>query len=198
LPERLRLATRRLHAEAERSGVMAALVQGRLPHAGYRRLLAALQPLYSALEAALDANASEPWLAGVWAEPLRRAPALADDLCAAALPAGCDAVSVYVQRLQRLGTTRDPALLAHVYTRYLGDLHGGQILQTLVSRLYPGQTTRFYDFGDAPTVAALRRSLREALAAAPLADAEAQRVVDEACWSFEQHRRLFEALGTDA
>ncbi len=197
LPERLRLATRRLHAEAERSGAMAALVQGRLPHAGYRRLLAELHRLYGALEAALDANAAQPWLAGVWVGPMRRTAALAQDLGPAAAGPGCDEAAAYVQRLQQLGATADPALLAHVYTRYLGDLHGGQILQALVRRLYPGQATSFYDFGGAAAVAALRHTLRDALAAVPLMDDEADRVVAEACWSFEQHRRLFEALASD-
>jgi heme oxygenase (biliverdin-producing, ferredoxin) len=194
LPERLRLATRSLHAEAERSGAMASLVQGRLPHAGYQRLLAELHRLYGALEAALDANAARPWLAGVWAGPLRRTAALAHDLGPAAAAPACDAATAYVQRLQQLGGEGDPALLAHVYTRYLGDLHGGQILQALVRRRYPGQTTSFYDFGGAEAVATLRHGLRDALAAVPLAPPEADRVVAEACWSFEQHRRLFEAL----
>lgn len=197
LPERLRLATRQLHAEAERSGAMAALVQGRLPHAGYQRLLAELHRLYAALEAALDANAAQPWLAGVWAGPLRRAAALARDLgpAAASSAPACEATAAYVQRLQQLSGAGDPALLAHVYTRYLGDLHGGQILQALVRRRYPGQTTSFYDFGGAEAVATLRHTLRDGLAAAPLTAPEADRVVAEACWSFEQHRRLFEALG---
>lgn len=198
LPERLRLATRQLHTEAERSGAMAALVQGRLPHAGYQRLLAELHRLYGALEAALDANAAQPWLAGVWAGPLRRTAALARDLGPAAAATtsapACDATAAYVQRVRQLGDAGDPALLAHVYTRYLGDLHGGQILHALVHRRYPGQTTSFYDFGGAEAVAALRHALRDALAAAPLTAPEADRVVAEACWSFEQHRRLFEAL----
>ncbi len=202
LPLRLRDATRVLHAAAERAGAMAALLKGRLPHAGYRQMLAQLLALYQSLEAALDANARLPWLQGVDREALRRVPTLLADLSAppsalssaplsgALLPV----TQAYCARLHALGTAADPALLAHVYTRYLGDLHGGQILHDLVQRTYPQQGCRFYEFGDTDRVQALRSGLRQALAAAPLSHADAERVLDEACWSFEQHRRLFEAL----
>lgn len=41
---------------------------------------------------------------------------------------------------------------------------------------------------------ALRQQLTDWLAAAPLSAAASDRVVDEARWSFEQHRRLFDEL----
>lgn len=200
LPQRLRVATRALHQAAERSGVMAALLQGRLPHADYRRLLGELLALYAALEAALDSCIGAPWLGDIALAPLRRAPALAADLAdhnssdAAAGPPLTAETQAYVERLQRLGAEASPALLAHVYTRYLGDLHGGQILQGLVRRQFPGQATASLDFGGHDEVISLQQGLRTALATAPLSAAQADAVVTEACWSFEQHRRLFEAL----
>ncbi|MBX3638371.1 MAG: biliverdin-producing heme oxygenase, partial [Rubrivivax sp.] len=54
--------------------------------------------------------------------------------------------------------------------------------------------TRFYDFGGAVHVQRLRTAFRQRLAALPLAAAEQQAVIDEACWGFEQHRRIFEQL----
>ena len=100
----------------------------------------------------------------------------------------------YTRRLTALGEACDAALLAHVYTRYLGDLHGGQILQRRIAAAYPGIGTRFYEFGDDARVQALRGGLRAVLSGTPLGAAEQQQVVDEACWSFEQHARVFEAL----
>lgn len=194
LPDRLRDSTRDLHAAAERSGAMGQLLQGRLSAAGYRRLLSDLLALYTALEAALDANAAQPWLGGIPLAALRRGPALQRDLGDGAPPTPTPPARDYAERLYWLGAEGDPRLLAHVYTRYLGDLHGGQILQALVRRQFPAQPTHFMDFGDTATVRAHRQALRTALQAAPLAAAEADRVVDEARWSFEQHQRLFEAL----
>jgi heme oxygenase len=177
---------------------MAELLAARLPRARYTALLHDLRTVYAALEAGLAANAGEAWLAGIDLDALRRCAALDADL-AGESPAEPTAVArAYAARLQALAAERSPLLLAHVYSRYLGDLHGGQILQRLVSRHYPGIGTRFYEFGPDEQVQALRRSLRAALAAAPLDPGDADRVVAEARWSFEQHIALFEALAAGA
>jgi heme oxygenase len=203
LPERLRLETRALHAATERSGAMAALLAGRLPRTGYVAMLRNLQALYTALEAALQAQAGAPAVAALPVGPLARAAVLADDLATLHGPAWAsdlplaDAAAVYAARLSTLAA---PGLVAHAYVRYLGDLHGGQVLQRLVARHYglpdeagaPG--TRFYDFGATPQVLALRQQLRGALGSLPLQAAEQDAVVAEACWAFEQHQRLFVAL----
>lgn len=175
---------------------MAQLLAGRLPRARYGALLQDLAHLYGALEAGLGANAGEPWLAGIDLAALRRTPALQADLAGepnATSSATSAPALAYAARLQALADARSPLLLAHVYTRYLGDLHGGQILQRLVARQYPGAGTAFYAFGPDEVVLRLRQSLRAALAGAPLAPAEGDAVVAEARWSFEQHVALFEA-----
>jgi heme oxygenase (biliverdin-producing, ferredoxin) len=204
LPRLLREGTRAWHQRAERSGAMAALLDGRLPRERYAALLHNLSVIYEALEAALASNHREPWLAGLDLAALRRLPALQADLADPADPADpadsppptppLPAALAYAQRLQRLGAAHDAALLAHAYTRYLGDLHGGQILARIVRDAYPGFGTAFHHFGPAQQVLALREHLRGVLAAAPLPAGAAARVVEEACWSFAQHVALFEAL----
>jgi heme oxygenase len=213
LPERLREATRELHTATERSGAMAALLAGRLPRAGYCAMLRNLHALYAALEAALAAHAAEPALVTLAAGPLQRAPVLAEDLVvmhgpgwAETLPLAA-AMQAYVARLQALqaapAAEAAPGLVAHAYVRYLGDLHGGQVLQRLVARLYalpagdsaagsPG--TSFYDFGDTPQVLLLRQQLRRALGSLPFDAAQQDATVAEALWAFTQHRVLFEEL----
>lgn len=206
LPERLRLATRALHQATERSGAMAALLAGRLPREGYVALLRSLHALYAALEAALPTGGPSPHpaldaLCRVL--PAGRAAALADDLNALHGPtwptawAPMPAALAYAQRLQSQADAASPRLAAHAYVRYLGDLHGGQVLQRLVRRHYgfEGEAgTRFFDFGPEPQVLALRQALRDALDRLPLQADEAEAVVDEACWAFRQHQQLFEEL----
>jgi heme oxygenase len=177
---------------------MAELLAGRLPRARYAALLHNLHTLYAALEAGLEANAAAPWLAGIELDALRRCAALVADLSGEPPAAPVTVAHAYAARLRRLAEERSPLLLAHVYTRYLGDLHGGQILQRLVSRLYPGIGTRFYTFGPEARVQALRQGLRSALAHAPLGPGDADRLVAEARRSFEQHVLLFEALAAEA
>lgn len=203
LPERLRLETRDLHTATERAGAMAALLAGRLPRAGYCALLRNLHALYVALEAALARRRHDAAVAPLQAGALHRAAALAADLHHLHGPRWADelpvqpATAAYVARLQALAASASPALVAHAYVRYLGDLHGGQVLKRLVARHYalPGEAgTAFYDFGSEPEVLALRQRLRTALAGLPLTRAEQDDVVAEARWAFEQHQRLFEEL----
>ena len=65
-------------------------------------------------------------------------------------------------------------LIAHAYTRYLGDLSGGQIVQRLLAKslgLRPEQLS-MYDFSGFPDPAALKTEYRHALEQAGAAGAD--------------------------
>lgn len=205
LAERLRLETRDLHAEAERSGVMADLLRGRLARASYCALLRNLHAIYAALEAALGAHRSDAMLGAVQSPALCREAALAADLDALHGPAWRDEIAVapaaaaYVERLQALAAAPAPQLVAHAYVRYLGDLHGGQVLKRRVAGQLGlpgdgGDGVRFYEFGDETQVQTLIARFRAALGAMQPGSAAVDFIVAEARWAFEQHKRLFEQL----
>jgi len=208
LARRLRDATWGLHAQAERAGVMPALLRGSLPAPQFHRLQRNLLALYAAMEPALDAAvASQPVVAALWGEltlreALRRSQALADDLRALAGP-GWPALSlvpstlVYAQRLTTLGRERPFLLAAHAYVRYLGDLSGGQALGRLARQSYGlsgPDGSRFFDFGPSAVVAAISAQLRQALDSLPVDETQALALADEARWAFEQHVQLFDEL----
>lgn len=220
LAARLRAGTQDLHHAAERSGVMLALLQGRLARPAYLALLHNMRALYQALEQGLAMHphtADLPWPA------LRRSEALARDLQVlgrAPHPSAPPAEAVgaelapatrrYVQRLEALGQPGAPGtsagrlLLAHAYVRYLGDLHGGQLLRRRVAQglglaaepgaMMVGIGLDFYDFGPPDRVAALIRQFRAALDAVPLQPGEAENLVAEARLAFELHVALFRQL----
>lgn len=203
LAERLRAETRELHAQAERSGVMAALLAGRLARDAYCALLRNLHDIYAALEAALARHREDARVAALHDPALARRAALAADL--AVLHPGPwqkdlpqePATQEYVARLYDLSATGSPALVAHAYVRYLGDLHGGQLLAQRVAASYAlrdGAGTRFYDFGPVSEMLARRQSFRDGLSAMPVSAAEGDAIVTEACWAFGMHRQLFEQL----
>lgn len=202
LGARLRDGTWDLHRRAEVAGAMAALLRGELPAAVYRELLVNLQALYSALEDALEAHATHPGLAPLFDRRLHRSAALAADLASLPAPSGATAalrpaMVAYVARVAELAEQAPALLAAHAYVRYLGDLHGGQVLARRVRALPdlpPDVSTGFYDFGDAAAVSAQVRAFRAGLAALPADEAQTEALVAEARRGFEAHVALFEQL----
>lgn len=200
LPQRLRDATQPWHARAERSGVMGLLLRRRLSRAGYGRLLRSLLAVYESLEPALQREAQGLARLGVAPRGLQRAPALRADLqrfddgAPVAVP---PLAAAYAARVDALRGEAAHRLLAHLYVRYLGDLHGGQVLGPLVRDLFglgDGPGAQFYDFGDPGQVQRLRAELRAMLADARLSASQADEVVHEAVWAFSAHVELFEQL----
>lgn len=197
LAARLRHETQDLHRLAERTGLMAALLQGRISRPAYAGLMLNLQAIYGALEAGLNRHAGLP---GIDFKVLYRAAAIAEDLRHLAPTPGlalAPATEQYVLRLNTLAKQGAVPLLAHAYVRYLGDLHGGQVLRRLVARslgMAGDAGTRFYGFGSPDRVASLVRDFRQGLDALPLDLAQADDVVAEARWAFQRHVELFGQL----
>ena len=167
----LYLGTKTLHTEAERTGVIRDMLRGEASRDGYAMLLRNLVPAYRALEDGLARHAATPGLAELAAVRLDRAPALEADLVAmvgsdwatqiSLLPDG----EAYGARIAEAATGDGSLLIAHAYTRYLGDLSGGQILQRLLGKslgLEPAQLS-FYDFPRFADLAALKTDYRNAL-----------------------------------
>jgi heme oxygenase len=165
----LRTRTQALHARAERSGVVRALLAGTADRAAYALLLRNLLPAYQALEAGLDRHVSA--LPGFARPELYRADAIATDLAALSgpdwrerlplLPAG----SRYAHRVTCAGAGDGMRLIAHAYARYLGDLSGGQVLRRrLATSLDLGSDAlNFLSFPEIPDVAGFKAEFRDAL-----------------------------------
>ena len=203
LAARLRDATRHLHAEVERAGIMQRLLRGAVSRAAYAALLRNLHALYVPLEDGLSRHAGHPGLAPVADVRLYRSRALADDLALLHGPCWADDIGLtpaarqYADHLRRLADAEPAALAAHAYVRYLGDLSGGQVLARVVATalgLAAGEGVGFYDFGSADDVGRLAQAFRAGLDGLAGDEAGAQALVDEACAAFERHRQLFEQV----
>lgn len=206
LPDRLRFGTRDLHTAAERTGLMAALLAGRIERATYCALLRSLFEIYEAMEAAPGPAQGTGPLAVFDMAALRRTEALAADLDVLhgqdwreGLPPRAAAL-FHAARVRQLAEAGSCALVAHAYVRYLGDLHGGQLLKRRVTQalaLNGEAGVAFYEFGPVERVAALRQGMRVALGHLRLSEADVALIVDEARWAFAQHLRLFVELQAD-
>ncbi|MFH1815638.1 MAG: biliverdin-producing heme oxygenase [Pseudomonadota bacterium] len=201
LAARLRNDTAQLHRLAERSGLMARLLQGRIDTRAYCSLLRSLHLLYDALENGLARHARRPDIAPLCLPELARTAALHDDLCALhgsrwsddilPSPAAID----YAAHLKALSSDQPALLAAHSYVRHLGDLHGGQVLGRVVSgalHLQHGRGMRFYAFDG--EVGSLIRRYRDGLDRLPQDGQRIDALVAEAQSGFRRHIAMFDEL----
>lgn len=203
----IRTASHEQHVEAETSTFMSDLLGGRLGVDAYARYTEQLWFVYEALESGAPRLASDP-VAGPFIRPeLLRLPSLERDLAHLRGPGwrtglrALPATRVYAKRVA--GCVRDwPAgYVAHHYTRYLGDLSGGQIIRDKAEKTWgfakKGDGVRFYVFEEIGNPAAFKRSYRELLDAVPVDDLEKQRIVSECKRAFALNTDVFRALGEE-
>lgn len=199
LSSRLRTETREAHRAAERSPLLRRLLRRELSREEYASYLAALARVYRALEEGLRRHRELPALAPLVWPALWRSEALSGDL-AALLGAGWEAriaedraADAYVARLEGLVAEEPTLLVAHVYTRYLGDLSGGQILRGAAAALAP-EALGFYAFPQLGDLDAARASFRVRLDALPLSPRVEGAIVAEARVAFALSAGLMDAI----
>jgi heme oxygenase len=188
----LYLRTKNLHVEAERTGIIRDLLRGEASREGYVLLLRNLLPAYQTMERGLERHRGSPRLGALARYRLDRAPAIQSDLTALCgkrwnrdiplLAAG----EAYAERIAEAAEGEGARLIAHAYTRYLGDLSGGLILQQLLARSLELRSSElsFYDFPRFSNLDALKAGYRKALdrAGAQVRDGDA--VVEEGAVAF--------------
>ncbi|MGW5324523.1 biliverdin-producing heme oxygenase [Streptomyces sp. NPDC004014] len=203
----IRTASHQQHVAAETSSFMGDLLGGRLGVAAYARYTEQLWFVYEALESAAGRLAVDP-VAGPFVRPeLLRLPALERDLAHLRGPRWREEVSAlpateaYADRVRECAERWPGGYVAHHYTRYLGDLSGGQIIRDRAERTWgfarKGDGVRFYVFEAIPNPAAFKRDYRRRLDAVDADELERQRVVTECKRAFALNTAVFQALGEE-
>ncbi|WP_369388840.1 heme oxygenase (biliverdin-producing) [Streptomyces sp. CG1] len=203
----IRTASHEQHVAAETSTFMSGLLGGRLGVAAYARYTEQLWFVYEALERGTGLLVADP-VAGPFIRPeLLRLAALERDLAhlrgsgwratLSALPATRE----YADRVRACAERWPGGYVAHHYTRYLGDLSGGQIIRDRAEKTWgfarKGDGVRFYVFEGVSNPAAFKRSYRELLDAIHVDDLEKQRIVSECKRAFALNTAVFRALGEE-
>jgi heme oxygenase len=191
------------HARAERTGIVHAILGGTADRPGYALFLRNLLPVYRALEGELERNRGLPGLDPIARPEVYRSVALESDLLNIVgpdwhlrLPLLPESRSLS-SRIAGLAESGDGArLIAHAYTRFLGDLNGGQILQRLLMRslrLKPAELA-FYRFPAIADLGVFKREYREAFDRADRAIASSEQVIEESALAFEFNIALSQAV----
>jgi heme oxygenase len=203
----IRTASHEQHVEAETSTFMSDLLGGRLGVAAYARYTEQLWFVYEALETGAERLASDPVAGAFIQAELFRLPALERDLehlRGADWRAGLTALPAtraYAERVRECAELWPAGYIAHHYTRYLGDLSGGQIIRDKAERTWGfarrGDGVRFYVFEGIGNPAAFKRGYRELLDGVQVDDLEKQRIVAECKRAFALNTGVFRALGDE-
>ncbi|MDH6060572.1 heme oxygenase (biliverdin-producing) [Chrysosporum bergii ANA360D] len=203
LASKLRLGTKKAHTMAENVGFVKCFLKGVVEKNSYRKLVANFYFIYSAMEEEMVKHGQHPIVGKINFPQLNRQQTLEQDLSyyfganwreqIKLSPAG----EAYVQRIREISQTAPELLIAHSYTRYLGDLSGGQILKNIAvtaMKLSEGQGTAFYEFADITDEKAFKAKYRQTLDELPIDEATGDRIVDEANAAFAMNMKMFEEL----
>lgn len=191
------------HGESESAGFMHDLMAGKGTREDYVALVAQHYFVYEALESAAERFADDPEAQPFLSDQLTRMPALETDLQfllgddwreqIAPLPT----TERYVARIREIEADGwAGGFVAHHYTRYLGDLSGGQAIGRLMSRYFGFETNGilFYLFDQIADPKAFKETYREQLDAASWEPKERERVIDEVLYAYRLNTELFEDL----
>jgi heme oxygenase len=207
---RLRCSTQEVHSLAEQTGFIRGFLRGTASHQSYLQLLLDLLPVYQEMEYHLDrlCELDSKILIPFHFRELYRSEALKRDIdyisdcCTengqlANLRASAHS-SEYVERVRSVALSAEPVrLVGHLYTRYLGDLSGGQILAKIARnsmRLDCNRGLDFYEFEQIKNIAAMKKSFRAALDTLE-GDAILEEIVtEEAILSFRYNIDIFNSL----
>lgn len=203
----IRAASHEQHAEAHGSVFMSELLGGTLGVEAYTRYTEQLWFVYRALEESADSLTSDPVAGPFVRGELFRLPALERDLTH--LHGGTSwretlvplpATAAYAARISEVARDWPGGYVAHHYTRYLGDLSGGQVVRDTAEKTWgfarKGDGVRFYVFDAIGNPAAFKREYRALLNAVPVDDLEKQRIIDECRRAFALNIRVLTALDT--
>lgn len=202
LATKLREGTKKSHTMAENVGFVKCFLKGVVEKTSYRKLVGNLYFVYSAMEEEMERHQHHPLVSKIYFPELNRKASLEQDLFyyyganwrEQVAPSAAGAV--YVQRIREVSEKEPELLAAHSYTRYLGDLSGGQILKGIAQRAMnlEGEGTAFYEFQEIADEKAFKNTYRKAMDELPIDAATADRIVDEANAAFHLNMKMFNEL----
>jgi len=203
LANKLRTGIQESHNSAEHTGFMTKFLKGEIDQELFAKLLSKLYYIYSQLEAELEFHKNDALVSHLYFAELNRKANLEQDLAFhlgenwREKIAPSPAVLTYVSRLREVSETEPVLLIAHAYTRYMGDLSGGQALKKIAQtalNLDEHQGTNFYEFDQISEINAFKGKYRQALNELPIDEALEDKIVAEANTAFRLNIKMLAEL----
>ena len=203
LAAQIREGTKKSHTMAENTGFVSCFLKGVVDKASYRKLVADLYFVYTAMEEEIGKLGDHPVVGPIGMEELNRRETLEQDLTYYYGANWRDQIepspsaAEYVERIHAVAKESPELLVGHHYTRYMGDLSGGQILKNIAQKamnMDGDDGLRFYVFDEIDDEKAFKTNYRSAMDALPIDQATADRIVEEANHAFHLNMNMFKEL----
>lgn len=198
----IRTATWGDHSDSEGASVMEDIMRMRATREEYTDLVVQHFYMYEALEESAKALAEDPRYAALHPAALVREQTLIEDLEFLLGENWRDEISAHPATAAYAARIREvtaegwlPGLIAHHYTRYLGDLSGGQMIAKRVKKQFDFDRAgiAFYDFAELGDIAEFKQGYRDVLneLGESLDEAGRERMVDEVRASYRFNSQIF-------
>ena len=203
LSKNLKEGTRKSHRAAENVHFVKNFIKGKINKKIYKHMVASLWYVYTALEDELRKNKDHPIYSSLhFPAQLERQSSLEEDLKYYFgnddIPSPSECTKSYVARIRQIGRDTPELLVAHAYTRYLGDLSGGRVLMRVAKKAMElpadGQGTSFYRFDMISSANSFKKKYRTLLDTTTVDKVTADKIVAEANVAFVMNMRVFEEL----
>lgn len=203
LSNALREVTAPLHRQAEKAGAISDIVRGRSSRAAYALLLRNLHAVYAAIERGLDRHRDTPAVRHIVRDEVFRAGAIAldlENLCGSAAAAAAVPLlpegRAYAEAVAASAEGDGIGLIGHAYTRYLGDLSGGQTVSQVLARTLglDADKRNIYRFAAIGDLDAYKDGYRAAIDRAAFETDRPDVVLAEAMRAFRLNIALFWAV----
>ena len=199
--KKIKKDTSKSHSMAENTGFVTNFLAGVVSKESYKQLIADFYFIYTALEEQVEKFKDDPFIAPIAFDELKRVPALEKD-CEFYWGKGwksiitpTDACKNYVRRVKKINAK---FLVGHHYTRYLGDLSGGQILRNIANKSMNlnGEGLAFYEFEGISNPGNFKNRYRTALDNLPITWSDGELIINEANYAFKLNMDVFDEIGS--
>ncbi len=194
--------TKKSHSAAENTAFVKSFLRGVVSKDSYKVLVADLYFVYTAIEEDFRIFKNDPVIGKLYLPELERINSLERDLryyygpMWRSLIQPTEACQRYVDRIHEVAKTEPELLVGHHYTRYLGDLSGGQILKNIAEKAMNlnGEGLYFYEFDKIDNAKEYKTKYRSILDELPLTEAQQNAIIVEANWAFRLNMHMFDQL----
>lgn len=198
--DRMKEETLEAHDESKDSGFAVTIMSGEWSPLAFVEWQRALFPVYNTLETILKKNRKDPILSIFDHRKLDRSERILHDLSTydvdpIADPSPLPCVQDYVACVAATdGST--PRVLAYHYTRYMGDMIGGQVIARSMKEKYgmSEDSLTCYDFSELGDLHHYRKNYKILIELLPWSDQEREDFVDEIKTAYQINAVLFQEL----